>query len=132
MQDQAFVARNAPQAQYAFIQWIRNVHPNLYRRAMAQSGLTMGDFASTIKNVFGTIKDTVAELAPAYIQTRAELELLKINIARARQGLDPVYSLGGAETGGEVARTGGVIGGVIQPWMLLAGVGLLAFLFLRR
>lgn len=131
--NQEFVARNAPQVQYAFIQWLRNTYPNLYRRAMAESGLQMGDFSDTISKVFGTIKDTVAQLAPAYIQTRAELELLKINIRRARAGQMPVNTLEEAGAGTAVTRTGAAAGfGGIPQWAIFAGIGLIALLLLRR
>lgn len=122
-----------PQSRAALVYWLRAKHPRLYQQALRDAGVNLGTFADTIGKIFGTIKDTVLQLGPAYIQTKNEIELLKLNIARAKQGLNPVNSLpsdvvpaGGG--GGAVADSGGGIPG----WLIPVGVALLAVILLRR
>lgn len=119
-----------PQAQLAFVKWVQSRFPRLYRGAMEQSGLGMGDFASSISNIFDGIKNTLTEIAPAYLQTRAEYELLKLNIQRARNGETPVNSL---EEGRRVATQGSAPAASVMPvWLIPVGIGIVAFMLLRR
>jgi hypothetical protein len=126
------VSTNSAHAQAAFIQWLRGNYPNLYQRAMSESGLRLGDFASAISNIFGTIKDTVAKLAPVYVQTRAEMELLKINIARAKAGQMPVNSAQEAADEASGYRGSGFSFASIPPVFLYGGLALLAFFLFKR
>lgn len=121
------------QSKAALIQWMRVNHPALYETAMARVSGNLGALSDTISKVFSTITDTVAKLGPAYVQTRASLELLKANVKRAKQGLPPAGSLD--EVGYENAGGGGGgfnVGGMNISPMMLAVIGIGAFLILRR
>jgi hypothetical protein len=76
----------------------------------------------------------VAKLAPTYIETKAQYELLKLNIARAKAGQMPVTSLPDA-AGGAVATQPAPAGGFAQSlpsWAIPVGIGVVLLLLLRR
>lgn len=118
----------------ALVYWLRQRHPNLYQQVLREAGVNLGTLSDTIGKIFGTIKDTVLQLGPAYIQTKNEIELLKLNIARAKQGLNPVNALpsnvvpAGGDTGGAAYDSGSGMPG----WLIPVGVAVLAVILLRR
>jgi len=120
-----------PQSQAAFIQWVKRKYPRYYAQAMAEGNSNIGDFASGLKSIFDTIKGAVLTLGPAYIQTKSEIELLKLNIARAKAGQAPVNSLPAADSGGggAVATNGG---SGLPSWAIPAAIGAVLLIFLMR
>lgn len=84
---------------------------------------------------FGQLADAITQIAPTVVQTQAQQNLLAINTQRAKAGL-PLYSSNGqVVTGSMLAPTSQTVqqmeaalsGGA--PWMLLAGLGILAGAF---
>lgn len=124
-----------PQSKAALVQWLRARHPNLFRQIVREAGVTLGDFSSTLNKIFTTVRDTVATLGPAYIQTKAEIELLKLNIARAKRGEMPLAQLPSGtvpvDQGGAVVATRGG-GGGLPSWAIPVGIGAVLLLFLMR
>lgn len=121
-----------PQSQAAFINWLRRKQPRAYQILIAQSA-PLGDWSDTISNVFSKITDTVTKLAPTYIETKAQYELLKLNIARAKQGMMPVDSLPGAvREADERGTTGGGFASGLPSWAIPAGIAAIVLLFLLR
>jgi len=121
-----------PQAQLAFVKWVQRHFPRLYQDAMERSGLQMGDFASSISSIFNGIKDTLTQIAPAYLQTKAEYELLKLNIERARAGMTPVNSVAEAAANTAQAQAQVAQDSQFPAWLLPVGIGIVALLVLRR
>lgn len=120
-----------------FILWLKKRHPRLYADAMRNSGINLGDFASSISSIFGSISSAVQNLAPAYLQTQQQIELLRLNIKRAQQGLTP-YATYAEATGAGAASTPAAPPPAAAPassgvpgWLILAGLGLLAFKLIR-
>ena len=123
----------SPQAQLAFVKWVKGRFPRLYKDALDQSGLNMqlGDFASSISSFFNGIKNTLTEIAPAYIQTKAEYELLKLNLDRARAGQMPVASLEAAQAAA-AQQAQPQQAGQFPAWLIPVGIGIAALILLRR
>lgn len=125
-----------PASRAAFLHWMKTREPRVYALVMAQ-GNALGDWTDTISNIFTKVTDTVAKLAPTYIETKAQLELLKLNIARAKAGQMPVTSLPGAagSGGGNVVATqpqGGSFMDSLPSWAIPAAIGVALLLFMRR
>ena len=122
-----------PQSRAAFLQWMKVFQPRAYALVMAQNA-ALGDWSDTISNIFNKVTDTVAKLAPTYIESKAQYELLKLSIARAKQGLMPVNSLPDAAPGPVVTtqpQAGGFMD-ALPPWAIPAMLGLVVFLLIRR
>lgn len=121
------------QSKAEFVKWIRLYHPTLYARAV-QSPAALSDISDTLSKVFdniGKAVDIVAQGGKAYIEGKAALDLVKVNIKRAKSGLAPYESFEDAQAG-ESAGAGGGMFANIDPIILYGGLGLVAFLILRR
>ncbi len=70
-----------------FIHWLKTYNPALYRKAIVRNRNSQlngfGDF-------FTSVTDTIKNLAPTYIQTRAQRDLLRMQMERARAGMPPL------------------------------------------
>ncbi|MGE0294707.1 MAG: hypothetical protein AB7P97_20340 [Hyphomonadaceae bacterium] len=125
------------QSQAAFIQWLRTRHPQLYAMALNDPGTLAGfsDVWNKITTGVSNIIGKASEVLPAYLQTKQQIELLKLNIARAKAGMMPVDALP-ASAGGAVATqpaaTGGGFMDSLPPWAIPAAIGVALLLFMRR
>jgi hypothetical protein len=114
-----------------FLKWVKIQHPALYQATMAQVGGDLGALSDTISKIFDNVTNVVTKVGGAYVQGRSAYELLKANIKRAKMGLPPAQTLDEANAPGAYTGGGGGFGGIPQ-WMIFAGVGLIAFMLLRR
>lgn len=118
------------QSKVAFIKWIRAKHPQLYAAAMqADGGENLAGITDTVNKVVNWISDQGIKLGTAYVQGKAALDLVKLNIKRAKSGMLPANSL--EEAAYPMPAQSAGFGG-IPPWVLYAGIGLIAFMILRR
>ena len=95
--------------------------------------------SSNAGSLFSTITSAVSQLAPAYVQTKAQLSLLDINTARAQQGLPPltyyngqqVTASGLAPANSQVRGVETALSTVTSPsFLLIAGLGIGALVLL--
>ena len=114
-------------AKAAFLTWLRFNHPLLYAKGAAKP-VALAGFWDTVNKVFDTVSNTVVKAGTAYVQGRAALDLVKANVKRAKQGLPPINDLSEMD---EPPGSGGFFGS-IPPMVLYAGVGVIAYLLLRR
>jgi hypothetical protein len=116
------------QAKAKFLAWLRFSQPALYSQAIAQP-MALSGFWDTVTKVFDSVSNTVVKAGTAYVQGRAALDLVKANVARAKQGLAPLNSMD--ELNAQQSQPFGMFSS-IPPIALYAGIGLIAFLILRR
>ena len=115
------------QAQAAFLKWMRENQPASYQAVVGNAQLS--GFWDTVSKTFSTVSQNVAKLGTAYVEGKAAYELMKANIKRAKSGLLPANSLDEVNALDPYGSTG--FGGIPQ-WAIYAGVGLVAFLIIRR
>lgn len=125
-----------PQSRAAFLQWFKANQPRAYALVMARNS-TLGGWSDTISNIFNKVTETVAKLAPTYIETKAQYELLKLNIARAKAGQMPLTALpngagGAAQAPVATQPTGGGFMDNLPGWAIPAAIGVALLFFLRR
>lgn len=130
------------QARIAFVDWLQKTHPQLAQAAIAHAdapGLNSGLGAET--SWWQKLASGAAALGTTYLALKNQRDAMKINLARAEQGLEPID----AAMSAPVVRTqvdidpaiaqkiAGSIGGGINTGMLaIAGLGLIALLFLMK
>lgn len=130
-------------ARAAFITWLRDTNPETYRAAMqrASSGASLGDTASATTGFdWKKFLDAATAATTAVFQTKAQKDMLKINIERAKAGLPPMdtsfaapvirtqfdVSPEVAQSLQQSAQTG------IMNIALIGGAALIAIMLLRR
>lgn len=116
-------------AQYAFVSWLYTNHPNIAREAEERREQLAG-FMDSLTNVFNTVVTKAPDLLNQYVTGKQQIELLKVNLARAKANEYPIDQSGSLYTGGAPqmrATTGG-----IPAWALVAGAGLVLYLLLKR
>lgn len=74
-----------------FQAWLRSQHPSIYQHAMRDSPLS--GVSETIANFLDRVSTTANSVASTYLEGKARLELLRLNIARARQDLAPIATV---------------------------------------
>jgi hypothetical protein len=81
-------------AEYVFLRWLQDTHPQLYADA-EQRQKTIGGFLDS----FGQVLESVSQAAPGilktYVKGQQDLEVLRENLARAKAGEMPLASAGG-------------------------------------
>jgi len=142
-----------------YLAWIRTNFPDLYNATVTK---TVSDFvanqsqqmgalgddttsadtgfwsslADNAGSLFNTIVDTAAKVAPAYVQTKAQLDLLDVNSQRAQKGLAPLtYYNGQQVTATGLSQGSSAVNGVeralstvpTSTW-LIGGLGVAALL----
>lgn len=117
----------ANQAKANFLAWLRFNHPALYSQAVTQP-IALAGFWDSVTKVFDSVTNTVTKVGSAYVQGRAALDLVKANIKRAKQGLEPVNSIDELNA----APQGAGMFGSIPPAVIYVGIGIVAFMLLRR
>lgn len=130
-------------ARAAFITWLRDTNPEAYQAAMkrASSGSSLGDTApATTGFSWQKFIDAAAAATTAVFQTKAQRDMLKVNIERAKSGLPPMdtsfaapvirtqfdVSPEVAQSLQQSAQTG------IMNIALIGGAALIAIMLLRR
>lgn len=72
------------------IDWIRSRNPALYTRIKPQIDMTkLSGMGGILDSIVGIIGKAV-KAAPAIFQTKAQINLIKVNLARAKRGLPPI------------------------------------------
>lgn len=131
-------------ARAAFITWLRDSNPEAYQAAMtaATANSVLSDIAPTTSTGFDWKRfvDAATAAATAVFTTKAQKDMLKVNIERAKAGLPPVDTSFAApvirtqfDVSPEVAQSlqqSAQAG--FQNVALIGGAALLAFLLLRK
>ena len=119
-----------PASKAAFLRWIKTHHPRLYDDAV--HGVGMGGVLDTLNDFFSKTVDFANKAGQAYINTKMQYDLVRLNIARAKQGLMPVESLAQAQPVATTTTPSAPAGATFPTWAIIALVGLGAMLLLRR
>lgn len=131
------------QARQQFLYWLRGAHPQLYGAAMNYAlqnrGMTLGDTSSELSNgatvaasnsIWDKVVEGVSKVGTAYLTYKQQQDLLKVQLERAKNGLSPIdtaeYGMGVNVGMSQATRS------QITQWLLLAGVGIGAFMLLRK
>jgi len=118
-------------AQYAFVSWLYTTHPNIAREAEERREQLSG-FMDSLTQVFNTVVTKAPDMLKEYVSGKQQIELLKINLARAKANEYPIDAGGSLYTGGgAAAQLQAGIGGV-PTWAWIAGAGLVVFLLMRK
>ena len=119
-------------AQYAFVSWLYTNHPNIAREAEERREALSG-FMDSLTSVFSTVMAKAPDMLNQYVAGKQQIELLKINLQRAKQNEYPLDAGGSLYTGGnplQQTMASPVLG--VPTWAWLAGGGVLLYLLLRR
>lgn len=117
-------------AQYAFVSWLYTNHPNIAREAEDRREQLAG-FMDSLTKVFETVTAKAPDLLNQYVTGKQQVELLKINLARAKANEYPIDQSGSLYTGGTVMQQMQTGVGGLPTWAWIAGAGLLVYLFMR-
>lgn len=121
----------------AFFRWLSGTHPNLYRavlpaiqqpNAVQMAGIFdfLSSVGTSIANGVSKVADLIPQLASTYVNTKSQVDLIKVNLQRAQAGQAPVTALpAGSSGGGPIATTSdGSFFSQIPVWGWVAiGVG---------
>jgi hypothetical protein len=118
-------------AQYAFVSWLYTNHPNIAREAEERREQLSG-FMDSLTQVFKTVTDKAPDLLNQYVTGKQQIELLKINLERAKANAYPIDANGSLYTGGTVSQQmqTGIAG--VPTWAWIAGAGVLVYLLMRK
>lgn len=119
-------------AQYAFVSWVYTNHPNIAQAAEERREQLDG-FMDSLTNVFDTVVKSAPDLMKQYVTGRQQIDLLKVNLERAKANQYPLDANGSLYTGGNSMQqmVSAPIAGV-PTWAWIAGAGLLVYLVMRR
>ena len=112
-------------AQFAFVKWLYEKHPNV-AKAAEEHHESLAGFLDTAGTVFNNIMTKAPDLLKQYVTGQQQIQELKLNLARAKAGQYPVDSDGNVYTGGAMrAQPQGV-----PTWVWIGGGALIAYLLL--
>jgi hypothetical protein len=132
---------SAAENRIAFLSWLRVNHPGLFTEAMnvASAGASgMGDLASSIGSTWDKFVTTATQIAGQYVIGKQQLDLLKLNVERAKSGQAPVDANGvpiaapGSGYLSPYAVDAARQGPAFPQWAIIAGVAVLALLLFKR
>lgn len=123
-----------------FLRWLKLNHPNIYAQTVpAGQSVQLGGIFDSIAGAFNSVVSRANDLAATYLnvrnqtaQQKAALDLLRVNIERARQGLAPLNpdgspvttnQIGGTATTTDVGLARSVGGAPLWAWLALGGAG---------
>lgn len=110
-------------AQFAFMKWFYEKHPALARKAEEQHA-SLNGFLDSLTNVFNNVVTQAPELMKQYVAGKSQIDQLKINLERAKQGLYPLDAGGSVYAGQpQMSAPGGV---PVVAWLF--GGAVLAFI----
>lgn len=110
-------------AQYAFIKWLSDTHPNLVAAAEERRA-SLNGFMDSLTNTFNNVIAKAPELLNQYVTGKAQVEQLKINIARAKEGQPPITNIPIAQAHSAASAVPG--------WVWAAGGAILVYLVVRK
>jgi len=133
-------------ARIEFAQWLKNNHPAIFNKAVRAAAsknpnVRLGATdAEPTKSFWTKFTEAAAGLGTTFLSLKNQRDAMKLNLARAQQGLPPID----AATSAPVIRTQvdmspeltsrlvSTAGEGINKTLLLAGAGLAAALFFMR
>jgi hypothetical protein len=110
-------------AQYAFMRWLDQNHPEVLRAAEERRASLSG-FLDSLSNTFNNVMEKAPELMKSYVDGKAQIEQLKINIERAKRGEYPIEQP-------LMARAHSAVN-TIPSWVWAAGAAGLLYLLLKK
>lgn len=139
---------SASQNRMGFLGWLKYRHPALYGAVMPivasrvsgnrQLGGFFDSLTSGISTVITKVSEVLPNLADKYLQTKEQIDLVKLNLERAKAGLPSYDSLAQAATETQTRQTSAPSGNGFSmssvPWYVWAvlGVGVASLLLRRR
>jgi hypothetical protein len=133
------------QARIDFAQWLKNTHPQIFKRAVAiaeNSTATLEGLGeeTASEGFWSKFTKAAAGLGTTYLALKNQRDVMRINLARAQQGQPPID----AATSAPVVRTQvdmspeltnrlvSTAGAGINKTLLLAGAAILAAFFIFK
>ena len=116
--------RTLTPAQYAFVKWLYEKHPNV-AKAAEEHHASLNGFMDSLTSTFNNILDKAPDLLKQYVAGQQQIDELKLNIERAKQGQYPVSA--GIPQSQMLPAPAGV---PLIAWV--AGGGILLYLLLRK
>jgi len=135
------------------MRWLRDTFPTVYEQAAMRAMIapsasgTIGDLVESVQSIFDKFVTTATSLAQTYVDTKAQIDWLKLNADRAKKGLPPLdpatgqpvasQSVTAPPASSQAAQVEQHIAGStssgVPPWAWIVGAGvLLAFMISRR
>jgi hypothetical protein len=128
-----------------FLIWLAQKNPKLLKIALKNAEIQRAiakklGHVGHVEGVWETIADTVQKVAPALVQSKIQLDMYKINVKRAEQGLPPIDNTAitptikvqtelGPETRQELTKTAEKgLSKLITPALIVGGVFLFAMM----
>jgi len=138
----------AYQNRLLFLRWARQAYPQAYAASLVQRGgssSALGDLISSMSDAFSNFTNTVTNLAQTYVTARAQIDWLKVNAQRAKDGLPPLdpatgqpiaaANLPAPAANSQAAQIEAQLAGSANAgppgWVWLAGAGVLALVLSR-
>lgn len=138
----------AEKNQLLFMKWLAKNYPAIYNAHLLakDTDQQLSGFFDAIASGLKTVGTTISQVIQAapdiisqYGATKAQLDLIKVNLSRAQSGQAPIDASGKVVASvpqnlptDATGRLLPVSMGAMTPLLLIGGLGLLAFLFLRR
>ena len=124
-----------------FMQFVKDNHPELFHAALDKAGAgQLGEAEPEKKEgLFSRFTSALIDLAPTYVALDQQRRMIKINEARASQGLPPLSNAGVVSPTVKVDLPPDVVqtvskeaGANVNKILMFAGIGLAAFLLMRN
>lgn len=144
MTENANVKVGPEKARLMFATWVKNTHPALYERVIKETAVSevngVGEAQETGKSFWQKITEGLTTIGTGYLSYKNQKDMLKLNIARAEQGLPPLDAGATApvvrtqiDLEPEIAdRLSAGIGTGMQNALLIGGAALLAIMLLKK
>ncbi len=110
-------------AQYAFMRWLSETHPNLLAQAEDRRA-SLNGFMDSLTSVFTSITEKAPDLLNQYVTSKAQMEQLKLNIERAKRGEAPITQPLMVQASNTAAQ--------VPAWVWGAGGAILVYLLLKK
>lgn len=129
--DQNKNVKSLTPAQFAFMKWINETHPNLMKAA-EEHHKSLGGFLDTMTSTFNTIMTKAPDLLSQYVTGKAQIDTLKLNLERAKVGQMPLTDAGGIYTGAPNMLVQQTLIPGVPNWILGGAVAAIAVYLLMR
>lgn len=110
-------------AQFAFLKWLSDTHPNLMAQA-EQHRSSLSGFMDSLTKTFDSVMTKAPDLMNQYVTSKAQLEQLKLNIERAKRGEPPI-------TEGFTGQVQQVVS-TVPGWVWAGGAAILVYLLMKK
>lgn len=114
-------------AQYAFLAWLHRNHPNVMSAAEERRASLSG-FMDSLTTVFSTVMEKAPELMNQYVAGKTQLEQLKANIQRAKQGQYPIEFPTTPAFAQQMPQMQAPMAQSVPTWVWAAGGAILVYL----